>query len=92
MVIILGIEGLTVLLISLIFIFDTIGKILLPATGYLFIVWEVFAKMHGFDELKTPFVCENIKFMRPTILSMDFETNLIVSVQKGMQSCGINSI
>lgn len=77
----------------LIFAIHYSGKILLPATGYLMMVWEVFAKMHGLNDKTTPFLCENVKLMKPIVFgSIDHEVTLMISIQKGKMYNFFNDI
>nr|NP_001137778.2 fatty acid synthase 1, isoform C [Drosophila melanogaster]ACL82985.2 fatty acid synthase 1, isoform C [Drosophila melanogaster] len=45
------------------------GRILFPATGYMTLAWQTFAKMQGSEFHKTPVVMENLVFHRATILN-----------------------
>ncbi|KAH8325813.1 hypothetical protein KR067_008335, partial [Drosophila pandora] len=45
------------------------GRILFPATGYMTLAWQTFAKMRGSEFHKTPVVMENLVFHRATILN-----------------------
>lgn len=44
------------------------GRILFPATGYMTLVWKMFAKMRGEKLEKLPVVMENVTFHRATIM------------------------
>ncbi|XP_017037404.1 fatty acid synthase [Drosophila kikkawai] len=45
------------------------GRILFPATGYMTLAWQTYAKMRGGEFHKTPVVMENLVFHRATILN-----------------------
>ncbi|XP_034192524.2 fatty acid synthase [Osmia lignaria lignaria] len=59
------------------------GRNLVPATGYLILVWETISLLEGklYDEV--PVVFENIKFERATTISADGSVQLTIMVQKG---------
>lgn len=59
------------------------GQIIFPATGYMVIIWETFAMMHGRDYHNFSVCFENVKFVRTLILSKSKETNLTVNIQRG---------
>jgi len=59
------------------------GRNLLPATGYLVLVWETFAMMMGKIHTSVPIVFRDIKFIRATHLSKDCSVNLTIAIQKG---------
>ncbi|XP_032674560.1 fatty acid synthase-like isoform X2 [Odontomachus brunneus] len=61
------------------------GKNLLPATGYLFLIWHMISLLSGIDYRKIPIVFGNVKFVRATSLSKKDELKLILlinSIQK----------
>ncbi|XP_063923356.1 fatty acid synthase-like isoform X1 [Zophobas morio] len=58
------------------------GNVIFPATGYIILVWEAFAKMMGKHHLKLPVVFENVKIMRPILLSKRSNVVLNVNVFK----------
>lgn len=59
------------------------GRNLVPATGYLILVWETISLLEGklYDEV--PVVFENIKFERATTIPADGSVQLTVMIQKG---------
>ncbi|XP_032664083.1 fatty acid synthase-like [Odontomachus brunneus] len=57
------------------------GKNLLPATGYLFLIWHMISRLSAIDFRKTPIVFENVKFVRTTYLSNKDELELILIIQ-----------
>ena len=59
------------------------GRILFPATAYLFLVWETLANMKGlmFETVSVEF--EDIKFLRATSLTEGMEIDLYVMIQPG---------
>lgn len=58
------------------------GRNLLPATGYLTLVWETLGMMRGhwFTELSVIF--ENVKFSRATTLPSKGDVELVIMIQK----------
>lgn len=60
-----------------------IGRILFPATGYLFITWEAIAKMFGpfYFDLCVEFT--DVKFLRATALTKTTEVELTIMVHLG---------
>jgi hypothetical protein len=60
-------------------------RVLLPATGYLHLVWETFAMMFGVEQSKFAVTFEDIKLHRATFLTREEETNLTISIQRGMR-------
>lgn len=59
------------------------GRVILPATGYLYFVWETFAMMHCADMNEFPICFEEVKFIRATMLPQEHETELTVNIQRG---------
>lgn len=59
------------------------GRTLIPATGYLIMVWETISMLEGklFDEVSVVF--ENIRFERATTIPKEGELQLTVMVHKG---------
>lgn len=59
------------------------GRILFPATGYLYLVWETMGLMMGvyFFDLGVEF--EDVKFVRATALSKSQDIELTVMIQPG---------
>lgn len=59
------------------------GRLLLPATGYLALIWETVGMMKG--DLYTEFsvVFEDVKFLRATNIPKEGEIELTLMVQKG---------
>lgn len=58
------------------------GRNLFPATGYLFLVWEVLSTMHGKMYMDMKIVLENIKFIRATTVSKDSKVEFVISISK----------
>lgn len=58
-------------------------KNLFPATGYLFLVWEMIASLRKKDYNDVPIVFEDVNFIRATVLSQHNEVELVVSIQEG---------
>lgn len=59
------------------------GQILLPASGYIELVWETFAMMHGQDYQNFSVQIDDIKFLRAVILTTKTECNITINIQKG---------
>ncbi|CAG7726084.1 unnamed protein product [Allacma fusca] len=55
-------------------------KIVFPATGYIYLVWKAFAKLHYNQYEETPVILENINFKRMTILPPYQDIEFIISV------------
>lgn len=59
------------------------GKNLLPATGYLHLIWNMIGLLRGVDYCNIPIVFENVKFVRATHLSKQNKLELTLTIQKG---------
>ncbi|XP_014477078.1 PREDICTED: fatty acid synthase-like [Dinoponera quadriceps] len=59
------------------------GKNLLPATGYLFLIWHMIGLLSGIDYRNIPIVFENVKFVRATNVSKRENLNLLLIIQEG---------
>ncbi|XP_067207292.1 fatty acid synthase-like [Linepithema humile] len=58
------------------------GRNLLPATGYLVLVWETIGMIMDKIYTSVPIVFQNIKFIRATHLSNDGSVNLTIVIQR----------
>ncbi|XP_024885108.1 fatty acid synthase-like, partial [Temnothorax curvispinosus] len=58
-------------------------KNLFPATGYLFLLWNMIASLRKHDHTNVPVVFEDINFIRATVLSQHNEVELTLSIQEG---------
>ncbi|KAJ8964696.1 hypothetical protein NQ317_001270 [Molorchus minor] len=58
------------------------GRVLMPATGYLELVWSLFADMHLKDKDCFPVVIENVKFLRATVLPPNGEVKFLTNIMK----------
>uniref|UniRef100_A0A6P7GI13 Fatty acid synthase n=1 Tax=Diabrotica virgifera virgifera TaxID=50390 RepID=A0A6P7GI13_DIAVI len=58
------------------------GRTLMPAMGYLVLVWEVVAELHSKKFTELPVVIENIKFLRSTVLSEQENAEFLVNVMR----------
>ena len=56
---------------------------LFPATGYLFLLWNMIASLRKHDYTNVPVVFEDINFIRATVLSQNNEVELTLSIQEG---------
>lgn len=59
------------------------GKNILPATGYLSLIWQMIGRINGQYWADMPIVFENVAFMQATILSPENPSTLILSMLKG---------
>jgi len=59
------------------------GRILFPATGYMFLVWKTFAKLRGTSYDKCPVVFENVSFQRATILQKEGNVKFLINILEG---------
>ncbi|KAL6435268.1 hypothetical protein ACFW04_005371 [Cataglyphis niger] len=59
------------------------GKNLLPATGYLFFMWQMIGWLKKQNYFNIPIVFEDVNFLRSTILSKQSSIDLTLMMQKG---------
>ncbi|XP_070172151.1 fatty acid synthase-like [Polyergus mexicanus] len=59
------------------------GKNLLPATGYLLLIWKMIGWLKKQDYFDIPIIFEDVNFLRSTILSKQNSVDLILMIQKG---------
>jgi len=59
------------------------GKNLVPATGYLIMVWETIGMLHGEMYTEISVVFEDVNFVRATHMPKEGEIQLTVMIQKG---------
>jgi len=59
------------------------GRNLLPASGYLALVWETIGMMEGKIYTTMPIIFRDIRFIRATHLSNNI-IKLTISIQKGI--------
>lgn len=59
------------------------GRILFPATGYMFLVWKTFAKLRGTTYDQLPVVFENVNFERATIMQKDGGAKFLINILEG---------
>ena len=60
-----------------------LGRVLFPATAYLFLAWETLAMMKGISYFMLNVEFEDIKFLRATSLTKDIEVELLVMIHPG---------
>jgi len=58
-------------------------KNLFPATGYLFLLWEMMAALKRQEHTNVPIVFEDVNFIRATMLSQQNEIELTFLLQEG---------
>nr|XP_023019448.1 fatty acid synthase-like [Leptinotarsa decemlineata] len=61
---------------------DIDGRVLMPATGYLEMVWSVFAKLHLKEIEEFPVVLEKIKLKRASVLPHGEVVKFLVNIMK----------
>jgi len=59
------------------------GRVLFPATGYLTLVWQTFAKLQDKNIEDFPVVIENVQFLRATIMPKDGNVNFLINIFEG---------
>ncbi|XP_076649208.1 fatty acid synthase-like [Halictus rubicundus] len=59
------------------------GTILFPVTGYLVLVWRIYAKLRNVDFEKLPVVFEHVKFLRTTIMPKEGPIKFFVNIFRG---------
>jgi len=60
------------------------GMSLIPATGYLIMVWETMGMLHSEMYTEISVVFEDVNFMRATYIPKEGEIQLTVMIQKGI--------
>ncbi|XP_036143145.1 fatty acid synthase [Monomorium pharaonis] len=58
------------------------GRILLPATGYLVLVWQTIGMMRGLMFSTVPIIFQDVKFIRATHLTKNNTVTLRIAIQK----------
>lgn len=56
------------------------GRILFPATGYLFITWQVLTEKYEIEKNSLPVIFENVKFIRVTPILPTDPVRLVVAI------------
>lgn len=59
------------------------GRVLFPATGYIWLAWKTFSSMQGHNFEDMAVELSDIKFIRATTLSKESPATLVVMVQRG---------
>lgn len=59
------------------------GRVLFPATGWIFLVWETFCMINGVRHEEQAVVLEDIKLMRATFLVKDQDVIVSINIQRG---------
>ncbi|KAG7203842.1 hypothetical protein KM043_017898 [Ampulex compressa] len=59
------------------------GRNLMPATGYLVLIWETFGMMNEHVFTDIPVIFENVKFNRSVILRHAYGILLLITIQQG---------
>lgn len=60
------------------------GRNLLPATGYLALVWETIGMLKGQIFTTIPITFQDVRFIRATHLSRNDAAKLTIAIQKGI--------
>ncbi|KAL6424537.1 hypothetical protein ACFW04_009934 [Cataglyphis niger] len=60
------------------------GKNLLPATGYLLLIWQMIGWLKKQNNFDIPIIFEDVNFLHSTILSQENPVNLTLMIQKGI--------
>jgi len=68
------------------------GMNLIPATGYLIMVWETIGMLHAEMYTEISVVFEDVNFMRATYIPKEGEIQLTVMIQKGYFVVSIHKI
>jgi hypothetical protein len=70
------------------------GRVLFPAGGWIYYVWETFTMMLGVGEPseKVKVVIDDVKFLRATALIENHDIIVNITVQRGWFSCNNNNI
>ncbi|XP_025263530.1 fatty acid synthase-like, partial [Camponotus floridanus] len=58
-------------------------KNLLPATGYLFLIWQMIGWLKKQNHVDIPIVFEDVNFLRSTVLSKQNPVDLTLMIQRG---------
>lgn len=61
-----------------------LGRVLVPGTGYVMMVWETFGMMVGAQFTKLAVEFEDLQFHQATVLDPKQEVKLQVVIQKGL--------
>lgn len=59
------------------------GRVLFPATGWIFLVWETFCMMNGVLLEEQAVVLHDIKLMRATLLAKNQDVFVSINIQRG---------
>lgn len=59
------------------------GRVLFPATAYLYLVWETLGLMVGVFFFEVGVVFEDVKFVRATALPKNQDVEFVVMIQPG---------
>lgn len=68
------------------------GRVLVPATSYILIVWKCFSYMHGLTYKELPVEIKEIKFMRATTIKEGDRIALNVVIQRGTGKFEVNFV
>lgn len=71
------------------------GRVLFPATGYLLLVWQTFAKLRAANFEQLPVVFENVRFQRATIMPKSGPVKFSINIFDGtgdFEVCEANTV
>lgn len=71
------------------------GRLIFPATGYMFLVWKTLAKQRDTDIEQLPVIFENVRFHRATIMSKQQVIKFSVRIFEGtgnFEICETNTV
>lgn len=60
-----------------------LGRILFPATGYLYVVWKELAELRGLTPEESKVVFENVRFKRATPITPTSIVEMLVTIFEG---------
>lgn len=72
-----------IIIIDETYLSNILGRILFPATGYLFLAWQAMAYQHRLPIQDFDIEFEDVKFIRATTVTKNIEIELVVVIQKG---------
>lgn len=60
-----------------------LGRVLFPATGYLYLVWETLGMMKGTFYVDLELEFQDVQFLRATAMQKDTEVTFIIMIHRG---------
>ncbi|KAL7023366.1 hypothetical protein ACKWTF_012570 [Chironomus riparius] len=62
------------------------GRVLFPATGWIFLVWETFSKMYGIHFEKNKVIMEDLQFLKATPMEKNQDILITISIHRSSGS------